>query len=179
MSLARPTHAWIKPVPNLISAFRIALAIWFPFAAPELRLAIVATAGVSDGIDGFIARRFDATSWQGGLLDAVADKLFTTVALVTLTVDGTIVPFHLPLLMMRDLVVASASAVVAARRRWGDFKRMQSRLAGKATTFLLFGTMGALLVPLPELVVPLVGLSITSSFAAAVDYARTFKEGAP
>ena len=171
------TRAWIKPIPNLISVFRIALALWFPFAPHELWLATAVTAGISDGIDGFIARRFDASSWQGGLLDAAADKLFTTIALVTLTCEGLIVSWHLPLMLTRDLVVALACVVVAISQRWSDFRRMQSRLAGKATTFLLFGTMGALLLPVPELRMPLVGLSIASSLAAAVDYARSFTEG--
>lgn len=152
------------------------LAIWFPSAPRELWLAIAIAAGVSDGLDGFLARRFDATSWQGGLLDAAADKLFTTIALVTLTCNGLIIEWQLPLLMMRDFVVVATCVVVATQRRWRDFKRMQSRLAGKATTFLLFGAIGALLLPVPELIMPLVTLSMTSSFAAAVDYARSFTE---
>ena len=175
-SQARP-RAWIKPVPNLISAFRVVLALWFPFAPQELRLALVLTSGVSDGVDGFIARRFDATSWQGGLLDAAADKLFTTVALSTLAYQGMIPLWQLPLLMTRDIVVALACLAVALRRRWSDFKRMQSRIAGKATTFLLFGSMGAVLWPAPELVIPLLGLSICGSLAAAVDYAYSYQQG--
>ena len=177
MASQERAHAWVKPVPNLISASRIGLALGFPFFPEDWRLGVVLLAGASDAIDGFIARRFDASSWQGGLIDAAADKLFTTVALVTLTCNGYIAGWHLPLLMMRDIVVASACAIVVARRRWSEFQRMQSRMAGKATTLLLFATMGVLLLPVPALALPLIGLSMASSLAAAVDYARSFKEG--
>ncbi|MGD8860406.1 MAG: CDP-alcohol phosphatidyltransferase family protein [Myxococcales bacterium] len=168
--------AWIKPVPNLISAGRIGLAAWFPFAPQEWWLVIALGAGLSDGLDGYVARRFEATSWQGGLLDAAADKLFTTVALLTLTHAKLIAAWQLPLLMTRDIVVVATCVVIATHRRWDDFQHMQSRLAGKATTFLLFGLMAALLLPLPGAVMPLLGLSMAGSFAAATDYAQSYSE---
>lgn len=169
-----PRMAWIKPVPNLISLGRIGLALYFPFAPEEQRLSLVVAAGVSDGIDGIIARSFDATSWQGGLLDAAADKLFTAVALFTLAAAGMLELWQLGLLMTRDIVVLGASVMVALRRRFQDFQRMQSRLAGKATTFLVFGLMGVLLLDLASLRMSLLGLSIAASCAAAVDYAQSF-----
>jgi phosphatidylglycerophosphate synthase len=166
--------ALIRPLPNLISAGRIVLAVAFPFVAEELRLPLVVAAGVSDGLDGIIARRFEATSWQGGLLDAAADKLFTASALFTLWSAGLLEPLQLALLMTRDVVVAGACLVVALRRRFEDFQRMQSRFAGKATTLLVFGLMGVLLLDLSELRMAFLGLSIAASCAAAVDYAQSF-----
>jgi phosphatidylglycerophosphate synthase len=172
-------HAWIKPVPNLISAARIVLACYFPAAPPELRLALVVTAGVSDGIDGFIARHFRVTSWLGGLLDAAADKLFTLLALLTLANAGLLPLWQLPFLLLRDGIVALACAVLLLQKRWDDFKRMDSRWAGKATTFLLFGLMGAVLLDLEALRVPLFGLSFTASAAAAIDYYQSFQREEP
>lgn len=168
-------RAFMKPLPNVISALRVVLAGYFPFAPPEQRLGLVVAAGLSDGVDGFIARRFDVASWVGGLLDAAADKLFTLVALLTLTHAGLIELWQLPLLLLRDVVVALASAVSALQRRWSDFKHMQSRWAGKATTFLLFGLMGVVLLDIDALKLPLLGLSITASAAAAIDYHQSFQ----
>ncbi len=169
-----PRWAWIKPIPNLISVGRVGLALYFPFAPQEQWLLLAVTAGLSDGVDGIIARGFRATSWQGGLLDAAADKLFTLVAFVSMVQAGLLEWWAMLLLLTRDISVAAACLVVALRRRFDDFKRMQSRLAGKATTFFFFGLMAVLLLGLDSLRMTLLGLSITASVAAAVDYAQSF-----
>ena len=169
-----PPAAWIKPIPNLISMGRVGVALWFPFAPVPWWLGLVVLAGVSDGLDGFIARRFQAQSWQGGLLDAAADKLFTLVALVTLTRAGLIAPVYLAPLLMRDAIVAGACMALLLQRRFKDFQHMQSRLAGKATTFLMFGLLGALILGIDELGTLLLGLTMTASGAAAVDYAQSY-----
>lgn len=95
-------------------------------------------AGVSDFLDGVIARRFGGGSWIGGLLDAVADKLFVGVALVTAVVDGSLDSRWLALLLARDVVVLCIAVYVAARGRWDAFQHMPSRPLGKATTAVLF-----------------------------------------
>lgn len=150
------------------------LALSFPFVPEALRLPVVVTAGVSDVLDGVIARHFGVTSWQGGLLDGAADKLFTTTALIVLTSADLLQLWELGLILTRDLCVAGACIVVLLRRRFGDFERMQSRFAGKATTLLIFVLMSALLLDLEPLRFPLLGLCIASSFAAAVDSAQSF-----
>ena len=49
------------------------------------RCVLVAVAGVSDGLDGYLAKRFDWRSRLGGLLDPLADKLLLVSTFVTLT----------------------------------------------------------------------------------------------
>ena len=48
-------------------------------------LIVFVIAGVSDGVDGFLARKFDQTSELGTILDPIADKLLMTVAFIVLT----------------------------------------------------------------------------------------------
>ena len=60
-------------VPNILSSLRLVIAFVFPFVPDYYWLWLVLTGGCSDFLDGWIARRWQVASWQGGLLDAVAD----------------------------------------------------------------------------------------------------------
>jgi cardiolipin synthase len=101
----------IRHLPNLLSALRLLAA---PFAAWLIlqehdiaALLTFAAAGASDGLDGFIARRWGVTSAFGAWLDPVADKLlmlfcFTALYYVAAT------PFWLLLLVVtRDLAIVA------------------------------------------------------------------------
>ncbi|MDH5671665.1 MAG: CDP-alcohol phosphatidyltransferase family protein [Myxococcales bacterium] len=169
----------IGVLPNTISAARIVVALVFPFVPESLRVWLIVGAGISDGLDGYLARRYAVTSWQGGILDAVADKLFTLSALGTFTLEARLPLWQLGVLLVRDGVVVSTAAAVVMRRRFDDLKRMQSRFAGKATTFCLFFLMTALALELEAWLPLLVGLSATSSFAAAADYGQSYASGRP
>lgn len=99
----------IRHLPNLLSALRLLAA---PFAAWLIldghdiaAVLIFAAAGASDGLDGFIARRWGVTSAFGAWLDPIADKLlmlfcFTALYYVSVT------PFWLlALVVARDLAI--------------------------------------------------------------------------
>lgn len=96
-------------LPNLITLFRIALA---PVLILLLReqdyvssLVVFVIAGVSDGLDGFIAKRFHLTSRLGSILDPLADKILLVSAYVMLTLLEH-VPFWLMLTVaFRDLFI--------------------------------------------------------------------------
>src|SRR5579859_405436 len=77
--------------PNLLTLLRIALIPVFmlvfllPYAwAPPVTCAIFALAGITDWLDGYLARRFNESSAFGQFLDPVADKLMVATALVLL-----------------------------------------------------------------------------------------------
>jgi cardiolipin synthase (CMP-forming) len=72
-------------------------------------LNLVAVAGVSDGVDGFLARHYGWQSRLGGVLDATADKLLLVCCFVILAWLGE-VPVWLALIVCgRDLVIASGA----------------------------------------------------------------------
>lgn len=123
---------------NTLSIFRIGLALAFPVLAPAFQLPAVAIAALSDFADGVIARRFDGASWIGGLLDAVADKLFVLVVLFVVARDGGLAPWQVGLLLARDAAVAVAAVYAILKRRWEAFQLMASRAWGKRTTAALF-----------------------------------------
>jgi phosphatidylglycerophosphate synthase len=145
-----PDHAWIRPVPNVLTFLRLALAGVLPFVPQSWWLPVILGAGVSDALDGWIARRFRATSELGRLLDGVADKAITLSAVLTLTLAGTMRPWQGPLVLTRDIVVAALAVGLAARHAWSGFRHMRVRWAGKLTTLLAFGWLATLLLPAPE-----------------------------
>lgn len=125
-------------IPNILSTARLGLAVWFPFAPQEHRLAILVAAAATDFADGFIARRYKVTSWIGGLLDALADKLFVACVLVTFTLGEQLLAWQAALLLTRDAAVLFIAAYAAATRKWYAFRLMPSRMAGKLTTAMMF-----------------------------------------
>ena len=131
--------------------------------------------GASDGLDGFIARRYHATSIPGGLLDGIADKLLTLAVLATLTVEGGITVWQAGLVLARDVVVAAIVVYPLAARRSDALRHMPSRLAGKITTAAVFVWFTALLIPVATGVSWTVWtIAAVASSIAAVDYVATF-----
>jgi len=103
-------------IPNILTACRIILIV--PLLGilvfrPELRWAALGCfllAGVTDVLDGFIARRFGLTSAFGAMFDKIADRLLTLGAVVGLLAAGVLTgAFAIVglILVARDLVVAS------------------------------------------------------------------------
>ncbi len=149
MSDRQATQRWLGLVPNVLSGVRLGLAITFPLVATVWRVPLVAAAGVSDLADGYLARRLQATTWYGGLLDAGADKAFTVSTLLVLLYEGTLVPWQLGALLARDLAVVGIAGYAAAVGRPSEIKKMSSRLPGKATTAALFVLFVVLFWPTP------------------------------
>jgi cardiolipin synthase len=99
----------ISQLPNLITVSRIALAPVLILLLKDLEyttaLIVFAVAGISDGLDGWLAKRLKATTRVGAILDPAADKILLLSAYVMLTVLGHI-PFWLMLsVAFRDLLI--------------------------------------------------------------------------
>lgn len=105
----------ISQLPNLITLARIAsvpiLIIALDQQDYRLALAIFVLAGLSDGLDGLIAKRYHCATRLGGILDPAADKILLVGAYVMLTVLGH-VPFWLMLVVaFRDLLIVGGYLV--------------------------------------------------------------------
>ena len=166
--------AIVRHIPNTLSLFRLGLAILFPFVQGRgWAMCVVLAAGLSDLADGLIARRFGVTSWIGGHLDAIADKTFVLVALLTYVGRDHIQYWQVVLLVSRDMAVLGISAYAVIMGQWSAFKRMPSRGLGRLAT-------AAILCFILALAVDLASASFTASFlfpmatglslAAAIDY---------
>jgi cardiolipin synthase len=112
MVAAMPTASlspW-RHLPNAISMLRVLLVApicWLLLQRSwSSALILVAVAGVSDGLDGFLARHYGWQSRLGGMLDAIADKMLLISCFVVLTWLGES-PLWLTLIVCgRDVVIA-------------------------------------------------------------------------
>ena len=105
-----------------MSALRIALApyIFYLLWTHQFRSALVwfAVAGLSDGVDGWLARRYGAASRLGALLDPVADKVLLSGSFLVLALRF-VVPFSLTFMVLgRDvLILVFALRALATKTR--------------------------------------------------------------
>lgn len=135
----------VATIPNLITLLRMALIPVFAsllfYGYAKWALAVFVIAGISDGIDGFLARRFKQESELGTIIDPIADKLLMTVAFVVLSMPKVMEPVrHLPIpfwvtaaVIGRDvliIVVAGAINIITG------FRGFKPSVLGKISTFV-------------------------------------------
>ncbi|MCU7914473.1 MAG: CDP-alcohol phosphatidyltransferase family protein [Candidatus Thiodiazotropha sp. (ex Gloverina cf. vestifex)] len=98
-----------RDIPNLISFLRILLTlpiVWLLFEREfSYALMLFAVAGFSDGLDGFLAKRFNWQSHLGGLLDPLADKALLMSSFLVLGGLGLIPVWLVILVIFRDLTI--------------------------------------------------------------------------
>lgn len=96
-------------IPNFITIARligVPLIIWLMISDRFVAATVVfVLAGISDGIDGFVAKRFGATSELGAYLDPVADKALLVSVFVTLGLKGLLPPWLIVAVVSRDLFI--------------------------------------------------------------------------
>jgi cardiolipin synthase len=99
----------LRDIPNLISLLRIVLVAPVVWALAteqfELALLLFAVAGISDGLDGFLAKHFHWESRLGSILDPIADKLLLVATFASLTWLGLLPLWLLWLVLGRDLII--------------------------------------------------------------------------
>ena len=102
-------------IPNLITIARlISVPLIVVMMGQErwgLAFILFVAAGISDGVDGFIARRFNMRSEFGAYLDALADKALLVSIYVTLSVTGVLPGWLAIIVVSRDLMIISAIMV--------------------------------------------------------------------
>jgi len=105
-------------LPNLITLARllsVPLTIWLLLENRfEAAFWTFVLAGVSDAIDGFIARRFDSRTRLGALLDPIADKSLLVGVYVTLGGAGHLPVWLVILVVFRDLMIVGGFLLVQA-----------------------------------------------------------------
>jgi cardiolipin synthase len=102
-------------IPNIITLCRILLVpiiIW-AIASSQMEIAFVVfiIAGVSDAVDGFLAKRFNMTSELGALLDPLADKALLVSIYVALGIWGAVPRWLVILVVSRDIMIVAAVIV--------------------------------------------------------------------
>ena len=102
-------------IPNIITLGRILLVpivVW-AIASSEMEIAFAAfvVAGVSDAVDGFLAKRFNMASELGAMLDPLADKALLVSIYMALGIWGAVPRWLVILVVSRDIMIVSAVIV--------------------------------------------------------------------
>jgi cardiolipin synthase (CMP-forming) len=163
-------------VPGLLSLSRVPLAAAFPFVLghPLLALGVLAAAGVSDVLDGWVARRFGLVTPTGAALDPVTDKVFVTTVAVSLVVGGYLSILDVVLLSTREIGEVPLVAWLAVNRdaRSRRAEHPSANVPGKLATAMQFGVATAALFRMPHLEWAIYGTGVVGVMAAGSYWVR-------
>ncbi|HEV7699158.1 MAG TPA: CDP-alcohol phosphatidyltransferase family protein [Pyrinomonadaceae bacterium] len=165
-------------IANLLTFLRIGLIPIFAIALVYQHfgwaLAIFAVAGVSDGVDGFIARAMKQESELGTVIDPIADKLLMTTAFIMVSLSSVMpherhlpVPFWVTATVIgRDVAIVCVAASITLMTGFRGFK---PSWLGKASTFVQ--VVGVILI-LAATVYPIDnGLFLPATYATLAAFA--------
>ncbi len=139
-------------IPNLLSLLRMGLVPVFIIAVLDgnagRALLVFAVAGITDLLDGLIARFYDQRSLLGAYLDPIADKMLLASAYVVLAVPGQHPGLQIPawvtvLVLGRDLIIVTIALVLYLAVGVRSFPPM---IISKVTTFIQVATVVLVLV---------------------------------
>ena len=155
--------------PNVMSALRLPLAVLFPFAARSKgqALAVLALAGLTDVLDGWLARENGQVTATGAVLDPIADKAFALSVVGTLIAQGKIPSWGIPALLAREILEAPLILwiLVEARDGTAPTPEVHANLPGKLATTAQFAAVMAALEAPAVLPLALVASAVTGTIA--------------
>ena len=169
----------MKYVPNILSAARLVLApyIFWLMWRREYGAVLIwfVLSGITDGVDGWIARRWNAQSRLGAMLDPIGDKLLLSGSFLVLALDHAMPWWLAALVLGRDVVILlfAAGVLLFSKKKaefppswWGK----SSTVAQICYIVALVGHLGGFL----PVILPEIGKWCVLAFLAisSVDYAR-------
>jgi cardiolipin synthase len=168
-------------LPNFITLVRLAMLPFFLLSIAEGRfgiaLALFVAAGISDGVDGYLARRFRMNSALGAYLDPIADKLLLMSSYLFLAVPSYPATVKIPvwlavLVISRDLLLMLVALLLILS---SNKRRFPPSWLGKVTTVTMIVTVLFVLCanvwnwPRPVLLVAF-GAAATATVLSGFDY---------
>jgi CDP-diacylglycerol--glycerol-3-phosphate 3-phosphatidyltransferase len=177
----------LRTVPNVITLSRLALLLMsvplYMFVSRGLGMALAMVAGLTDYLDGYVARRTGQVTRLGEILDQFSDLCFESFVIVLATLQGFFPPAFIFLYLLREFWVN-----VIRRFMAGGRMRIPSSLAGKIkTNLIMWGLLPTYLsisgvAPGGEPYLTyaghiLVGLGLVAGYYSALGYTRVFAAG--
>ena len=177
----------LRTLPNIITLLRIVLlclgvAVYFKISS-ALGIALAILAGVTDYLDGYLARRMKQTTRLGEILDQFCDLCFESFIIIIATLQGFFSPYFIFLYLFREFWVTGIRRFMAEARM-----NIPSSLAGKVKTNLImwgffptFLSVGNLL-PACEPYLGyagrlIVGAGLFTGYISALGYTKAFALG--
>ena len=168
-------------VPNIISVFRIGLvpvfiAVYFSDNSDRKLFAVLVyvLAALSDFLDGFIARKYHASSNMGKLLDPLGDKLMTISVMVCITIDG-LIPFWAVIFAGIKEILMGAGGLVLHKKAHAEL--LPANLIGKTSTVVFFLVCVTLMLyrDIPGwAAITMISLAIGLTFVALASYLNMY-----
>jgi cardiolipin synthase len=126
----------IVTLPNFVTIVRLSclpVFLWLLFGVEDRAAAawLLAALGITDWIDGYLARHLHQTSELGKILDPVADRLLFFIGAGGILIDGSVPTWFAVVVLVREVLVAGATLGLAAL----GARRIDVTWWGKAGTF--------------------------------------------
>jgi cardiolipin synthase len=140
-------HSRVWTIPNILSMLRLAgvpLFLWLVLGpeADAWALVVLMISGVTDFLDGYLARRLDQFSSLGEILDPVADRLYILAVVIGLALRD-IIPWWVAIILpLRDLLLWGLVPLLRTR----GYSALPVHFLGKAATFNLLYAFPLLLL---------------------------------
>jgi len=177
----------IRTVPNIITLSRILLiligTVVYFYVSPGWGIVLSIVAGVTDYLDGYVARRTGQVTRLGEILDQFCDLCYESFLIIMATVHGFFPPLIVCAYLFRELWVASLRRFMAAARM-----NIPSSLAGKAKSNLIMWSFLPTYLSIARLLPGwepylsyaaylIMGLGLLASYVSAWGYTRAFAVG--
>ena len=169
----------MKHIPNILSSFRIALIpffVWQMLAGSTLAAGLILLAsGITDTLDGQLARRFGWITDLGKILDPIADKLTQTAVSICFIIRFPQLWFFFAVLIAKDLVMLTLGGYLTK----GGVKIEGAKWFGKVATVVFYVVMILIVLfpSIPEWVtIGLLALDVTCAVAAGLSYIPEFRQ---
>lgn len=172
-------------LPNLLCIFRMLLV--YPTAHGILQghystvLALFLVAAFTDGLDGFLAKRFDWSSELGKHLDPLADKMLMVSVFVCLSIAGLVPWWLTAIVLLRDVVIIAGAIV---------YRTLFGALHGRPTVPSKFNTLCQIAFcvaviskaaygwPTEPFIVAAGALVLVTTTVSGIDYVMTYSRRA-
>lgn len=166
-------------VPNMITIFRIILIpIFLLVFHSDLENRILYSglifllSGISDVLDGYIARKFDMGTELGAVLDPFADKLMSFAVLISFAIGGFIPYWIIVLILLKESIMIIGGAILYFRK---ENIVIPSNISGKAATFALYTSILSIALKFPaNLSNTLLIMTVVLNILAFINYLKIF-----
>jgi cardiolipin synthase len=159
-------------IPNILTIIRIILVpifiITFFLVSKWVALSVFIIAGITDLLDGYIARKYDMVTDLGAVLDPFADKLMLMSVIIVFTISGYIPVFVLIIILTKELFMIYGGA-----RFYFAKKKIviPANRYGKASTVLFYVSIIVITFDISDIANNILMLSVViSTIIAFVSY---------
>lgn len=166
----------MRHLPNLITGMRFLLVpplVWLLLQQRYLEaLGLFAVMGVSDGLDGFLAKRYNWGSVLGAYMDPLADKLMLICTYITLAWQSLLPVWLVVVIILRDMVILSGAVAYHFKTQKLE---MAPSIASKVNTFfqivLIVAVIFQQIIIIPVwLVWALIIMTLLTTFFSGIGY---------